>query len=106
MQVGNGSATSYNDGNGYVEEGYRYGYDQTMREKKGCRTDTAPPGTNHTTSVDNCDDQDPDPMAEGIGLVATSGIDEDGGLKNEHRNKPERHERPTRPETTRDETPK
>ena len=36
-------------------------------------------------------------MAEGIGLVATSGINEDGGLKNEHRDNPERHERPTRP---------
>ena len=70
---------------------------KTMREKKGCLTDTAPPGTNQTTSVDNCDDQDPDPMAEGIGLGATSGIDEDGGLQ-EHRDKPERHERPMRPE--------
>ena len=28
--------------------------------------------------------------------MVTSGIDEDGGLKNEHRDKPERHERPTR----------
>ena len=68
-----------------------------MQEKKGYLTDTAPPGTNQTTSVDNCDDQDPDPMAEDIGLGATRGIDEDSGLQ-EHRNKPERHERPTRPE--------
>ena len=56
-----------------------------MWEKKGCRNDTATRGTSHTTSVDNCYDQDPDPMAEGIGLGETSGIDEDGGLQ-EHRN--------------------
>ena len=98
MQVGDGSATSYNDANGYVEEGYSYGYDQTMREKKGCRIDTAPPGTHHTTSVDSCDAQDPDPMAEGIGLVTTSGSDEDGGLNNEYRDKPENNQRPTRTE--------
>ena len=67
-----------------------------MREKKGCITDTAPPRTNQTTSVDNCDDQDTDPMAEGIGLGATSRSDENGGLQ-EHRDKPKRHERPTRP---------
>ena len=42
-------------------------------------------GKNHTTSVKNRNNQDPDPMAEGIGLVATSGIDEDGGLKNKYR---------------------
>ena len=68
-----------------------------MREKNGRLTDTAPPGTNQTTSVNNCDDQDPDPMADGIGLGATSGINEDGGNQ-EHRDKPERHERPPRPE--------
>ena len=41
---------------------------------------------------------------EGSGLVTTSKIDKDGGLNNEYRDKPERHERPTRskkPETTR-----
>ena len=42
MQVGNESSTSYNDGNGYVEEGYSYGYNQMMRENKGCQIDTAP----------------------------------------------------------------
>ena len=36
-------------------------------------------------------------MAEGIGLWATSVIDDDGGLQ-EHRDKPKRHERPTIPE--------
>ena len=84
--------------------GYGYGYIQTMREKKGCQTDTAPPGIHHTTSADSCDAQDPDPMAEGNGLGTTSEIDEDGGLNNEYRNKPERHERPTtskKPKTTR-----
>ena len=99
MQVGNGSATSYNDGNGYVEEGYSYGYNQTMGEKKGCRIDTAPSGTHHTTSVDSCDAQDPDPMAEGIGLVTTSRSDEDGGLNNEYRDKPENNQRPTSTES-------
>ena len=100
MQVGNGSATSYNDGNGYVEEAYSYSYSygQTLWEKKGCQIDTAPPGTHHTTSVDSCDAQDPDPMAEGIGLVTTSVINKDGGLNNEYRDKPKNNQRPTRPE--------
>ena len=89
-----GYSYGYDYGYGH---GYDYGYDQTMWEKKGCRTNTAPPGTNHTTSVNNCNDQDPDPMTEGIGLGATGGIDEDGGPQ-EHRDKPKRHERPTRPE--------
>ena len=88
-----GYSYGYTYGYGY---GYGYDYDQTMQEKKGCRTNTAPMGTNHTTSVDTCNDQDPDPMAEGIGLGATSRIDEDGGLQ-EHHDKPKRHERPTRP---------
>ena len=55
---------------------------QTMWVNKRCRMDTALMGTNITTSVKNCDDQDPDPMAKGIELVTTSGIDKDGGLKN------------------------
>ena len=83
--------SGYTYGYGY---GYGYGHDQTMWEKKGCQTNTAPLGINHTTSVDNCYDEDPDPMAEGIGLGETSGIDKDGGLQ-EQRDKPKRHERPT-----------
>ena len=95
MQIGDGSGKSYSDGNGYVEEGY--GYDQTMRENKGCRTNTAPPGKNCMTSFNDTSNQDPDPMAEGFGLELHA-IEEDDRLNNEHRDKPERHERPTRPE--------
>ena len=52
-----------------------------MQENKGCRTNAAPPGPNHTTSSDNCNDRPPDPKAEGMKLVATSRIHEDGGSK-------------------------
>ena len=52
-----------------------------MQEKKGCGTNTAPPGPNRTISSDNCDDQPPDPNTEGMKLVATSRIDKDGGSK-------------------------
>ena len=63
-----------------------------MRENKGCRTITAPlsePGS----SNEHREDQDPDPKAEGIGLV-TSALDENGKLK-KRPTRPERHE--TRP---------
>ena len=40
---------------------------QTMWEKKVCRTNTAPPGKSHTTSIDNKhrNNQEATPMAEG-----------------------------------------
>ena len=76
MQVGDGSRNSHSDGDRYREE--CDDYKQTMREKKGCRTNTAPLGPKRTTSSDNCDDQPPDPKAEGMKLAATSRSDEDG----------------------------
>ena len=77
--------------------GYDYGYDQTMREKEGCQNNMAPSDTRHKTSLDSCDAQDPDPMAEGSGIVTTSGLDEDSGHNSKSGDKPKRHEQPTRP---------
>ena len=63
---------------------------KAMWEKKGCRTITAPP-SEPGSSNEHREDQDPDPKAEGIGLV-TSALDENGELK-------KRPTRPERPET-------
>ena len=60
---------------------------QTPQENKGCRTNTAPPGTKRTTSSKNCNDQVPDPKAESIQLVVASSIDEDGEPKRCRRKK-------------------
>ena len=79
MQVGNGSRNSHSDGDGCREE-CDY-YKRTMRDKKGCGTNTAPPGPKRTTLSDNCDDQPPDPKAEGMKLAATSRSNEDGGFR-------------------------
>ena len=70
-----------------------------MWENKGCRTNTALPSKNHTTSVKNeyRKDQEPNPMAEGIGIDATRDSNEDG-LKYEHHDKPKRPKKPTRSE--------
>ena len=51
MQIGDGSGKSHSDGDGYREECDVY--KRTMRDNKGCRTNTAPPGRNRTTSSDN-----------------------------------------------------
>ena len=59
--------------------------------------DMAPSDTRHMTSLDSCDAQDPDPMAEGSGIVTTSGFDEDSGHNSKSGDKPKRHERPKRP---------
>ena len=55
---------------------------KTMWEKKGCRMNIAPPGKNHTTSIDNKhrDDQEATSMAEGSKLDTASGGNEGGGL--------------------------
>ena len=52
---------------------------KAIRENKGCRTITAPP-SEPGSSNEHCEDQDPDPKAEGIGLV-TSTLDKNGELK-------------------------
>ena len=49
------------------------------------------------TSFDDTSNQDPDPMVEGFRLELHV-IEEDDRLKNEHRDKSERHKRPTRPD--------
>ena len=61
---------------------------QTMWERNGCRTNTAPPGKNHTTLIDDeaRNNQEATPMAEGSELDATSGYDEGGGLNEESDN--------------------
>ena len=69
MKVCHGSGDRYSNSDGYREE-YN-DYKQTMQEKKECRTNTAPPGPNRTTSSDNCDKRPPGPKAEGMKLVAT-----------------------------------
>ena len=89
MKVGHGSGDSHSDGDGYREECDVY--EQKMREKKGCRTNTAPRGPKHTTSSDNCDNQPPDikkarPLDHKDGLVATSRIDADDGATNARAN--------------------
>ena len=66
---------------------------KAMRENKGCRTITAPP-IEPGSLKEHSEDQDPDPKAEGIGLV-TSALDENGELKK----RPKRPKRPTRPKT-------
>ena len=61
---------------------------KTMWEKKGCRMNMAPPGKNHTTSIDNehPDNQEATSMAEGSELDTASGDDEGGGLNEDHDN--------------------
>ena len=81
--------------------GHDYGSNEAMREKKGGRKNTAPSGTNRTTSS-NITSQDPNPLAEGIKLGLCT-IEEVNGLNHEYRDKPETNERPTKPE--RPETP-
>ena len=95
IQIGDGSGNSHSDGDGYREE--CDDYKRTMREKKRCRTSTAPRGLKRTTSSDNCDDQPLDPKKRG--LEATSRIDEDGGSKRCRRTKGAKQKRPPRSKT-------
>ena len=64
-----------------------------MGESKGCQTITAPPRKPGSLN-EHREDQDPDPKAEGIGLV-TSALDENSELKK----RPTTPKRPKRPKT-------
>ena len=71
-----------------------------MLVNKGCRTITAPP-IEPGSSNKHREDQDPDPKAEGIGLLM-SALCENGKLKK----RATRPKRPTRPKTRPPDIPK
>ena len=69
---------------------------KAMRENKGWRTITAPP-SEPGSSNEHREDQDPDPKAEGIGLVM-SALNEKGKLKKEtHETQETQDEAPRHP---------